>query len=159
MANERPMANDRLIYYYRLYVEKVKSSITGRFNPSKFVNDAWYIGEMFIPKCPDVISIRAREGLQIGRAIGSTRFNYVQLLIHACRTKKELVQRSTSLTTFLVLRSYVTMFINAHLVSTYPPVITHGWKIHEIPAIEDVPIRNFQTGDVQRQQHPGRSID
>ena len=90
MANERPMANDRLIYYYRLYVEKVKSSITGRFNPSKFVNDAWYIGEMFIPKCPDVISIRAREGLQIGRAIGSTRFNYVQLLIHACRTKERV---------------------------------------------------------------------
>ena len=92
------------------------------------------IGEMFIPKCPDVISIRAREGLQFGRAIVSTRFNYVQLLIHACRTKKELVQRSTSLTTFLVLRS-VTMFINVHLVSTYPPVIRHGWKIYEHPAI------------------------
>ena len=35
------------------------------------------VGEMFIPKCPDVISIRTREGLQLCRAICSTWFNYL----------------------------------------------------------------------------------
>ena len=79
MANERPMANDRLIYYYRLYVEKVKSSITGRFNPSKFVNDAWYRRNVY----PQNVLMSSLFGLvkdynlaELSVQHGSTMFNY-----------------------------------------------------------------------------------
>lgn len=66
---------------------QIRSCISGRSNPLKFVDDDWWYDIFVVPKCPHVLSIQAHEGLQFGRAIGSTYFNY------ACGTFMHVEQR------------------------------------------------------------------